>query len=343
MGPRATIVADSISPAGDRVTTMEVTMHRFVLAEFNTHRVFSRNSASSRAIPLGRQIARLREELAYPVKWASERPGMQGGDEIDLQIEARDIWMVAAQDAVAHATALQILGVHKSIINRLLEPFMWHTVIVTSTEWENFFDLRCHELAQPEIRAAAELMRDEYRASEPTKLDRGQWHAPYGDPTRMSLETMLKTSVARCAWVSTMNHDGDKSWDAIERMYDRLTTAAPMHASPLEHQCTPADVWRGNLSGWSQLRHMVERGEAPWEPSRAGREGDEQSMPVASEAPVAHMMVQGDLEDRLMLGIKRYGQPLQPFNGRDSLRDAYEEVLDLAVYLRNEIYERENG
>lgn len=342
MGTSAKVIADSVSPAGDRVTTMEVTMHRFVLAEFNTHRVFSRNSASSRAIPLERQIERLVTEPAYPVKWASERPGMQGGDEIDDVEIAKILWREARENAIGYARRLRTLGVHKSIINRLLEPFMWHTVIVTSSEWENFFGLRCHELAQPEIRVAAEMMRDAYQSSCPEELDYGQWHAPYSDGTG-DLRTSLMTSVARCAWVSTMSHDGDKSWDAIERMWERLTSAVPMHASPLEHQCTPfKNGAPGNLRGWAQLRHKVERGEVPWRPSRIDRDGDEQPMPIASAAPVAHRMVQADLEDRLMLGVERYGQPLQPFNGRNSLRDAYDEILDLAVYIRNEIYERES-
>ena len=124
----ARIIADSISPYGDRLTTMEVTFHRFVLAEFNTHRVFSRNSASSRAIPLQKQIKRIREGIAYPVLWASEQKGMQGGDEVDDTMTARMCWESAANDAIASALRLQDLGVHKSLVNRLLEPFMWHTV-----------------------------------------------------------------------------------------------------------------------------------------------------------------------------------------------------------------------
>jgi thymidylate synthase ThyX len=267
MTSAATVIADSVSPDGSRLTTMEVRMHRFVLAEFNTHRVFSRNSASSRAIPLGKQIARLREDLAYPVVWPSEQPGMQGGDAIDDPFMAESIWEKAADAAINHALRLQELRVHKSVINRLLEPFMWHTVIVTSTEWENFFGLRCHELAQPEIRVAAELMRDEYQASTPDFLKYGEWHAPYASNSMRAgdLEGALKASVARCAWVSTVAHDGDHSWEAIERMYDRLTTAVPMHASPLEHQACPAAYEApGNFNGWCQLRHMVENGQVPW-------------------------------------------------------------------------------
>ena len=261
----AKVIADSIAPNGSRVTTMEVTMHRFVLAEFNTHRMFSRNSASSRAIPLEKQIKRIREGIANPVLWPTEQPGMQGGAEIDAVPTAIAIWSQAADDAIANALLLRELRVHKSVINRLLEPFMWHTVIVTSTEWGNFFGLRCHEMAQPEIRVAADLMRDAYDDSTPREIDRGQWHLPYvtaEEEESLSPSLLRHISVARCAWVSTMSHDGDHSLEACQRMFDRLSSAVPMHASPLEHQASPMlrnDEQIGNLIGWVQYRHLVER------------------------------------------------------------------------------------
>lgn len=164
-------------------TTMEVVMHRFVLAEFNTHRMFSRNSASSRAIPVAKQIKRVVNNPAYPVAWPQEVPGMQGGeplDEIDEKI-AREVWDVARRMAVSHAEVLANMGVHKSVTNRLLEPFMWHTVIVSSTEWDNFWRQRCSPLAQPEMKAAAEAMHDAYESSIPTPVGYGQWHKPYMD------------------------------------------------------------------------------------------------------------------------------------------------------------------
>lgn len=348
----AIVVADSISPDGHRVTTMEVTMHRFVLAEFNTHRVFSRNSASSRAIPIARTLESVKQDPAFPIYWGAEKPGMQSGEELDPydRQAAETLFREVRSSTIAYIEQYLVSAgdtrLHKSVLNRLLEPFLWHKVIVTSTEWENFFGLRCHPMAQPEIRVAAEAMQYAYQSSVPKKLAWDEWHAPYANPQNTdTLEVALKTSAARCAWVSTVNHDGEHSWEAIERMYDRLSTAEPMHASPFEHQCTPGDG-PGNFNGWLQLRHMLEDGNPPWwnpdKPSRLGREGDTQPMPKASYAPIAHRMVQDDLERRLEVGIQRYGQPLQAFNGRNSLRDAYEEVLDLAVYLRNAIYEQEN-
>jgi hypothetical protein len=274
--PSAKVIADSLSPDGVRLTTMEVTMHRFVLAEFNTHRVFSRNSASSRAIPVAKQLERYAADPALPVEWPCEKPGMQGGDELQGQ-DYEDALALFREVHAATAAAVDHYlvmhpdpqhRVHKSVLNRLLEPFLWHRVIVTSTEWDNFFGLRCHPLAQPEIRAAAELMRFEYDRSKPVQLGYGGWHTPYADdPLVKDLEMRLRISVARCAWVSTMSHDGERSYDAIEKMWDRLTTAEPMHASPLEHQATPRSYLApqvGNLRGWAQLRHMVEHKEVPW-------------------------------------------------------------------------------
>jgi hypothetical protein len=275
--PSAKIILDSISPEGHRLTTMEIVMHRFVLAEFNTHRVFSRNSASSRAIPLAKQIERVRTHPAIPVIWASEKPGMQGGDEIEDPSAARREWERARNAAVSHAKVLSNLGVHKSIVNRLLEPFMWHTAIVSSTEWENFFGLRCNPLAQPEIQAVAYAMRDAYEASKPMFVPTGDnaWHMPYIQEeeihdNQISTEILCKISAARCARVSYLTHDGVKSHEADLKLYDQLTSADPPHASPLEHVATPCDWARhqdgpgrtpnhhqGNFIGWDQLRHLV--------------------------------------------------------------------------------------
>ena len=171
MKTEARVIEDSIWE-GYRLTTMEVTLHRFVLAEFNTHRVFSRNSASSRAIPVQKQLDRVSDEPALPLKHPREQKGMQGGDELEGQdlLDAQDLIRDILLDVTdniqiymnRHPDAEHRL--HKSVLNRYLEPFMWHTIVVTSTEWDNFFGLRCSPLAQPEIRAAALLMRDAYEA-----------------------------------------------------------------------------------------------------------------------------------------------------------------------------------
>lgn len=282
----ATVICDSVSPVSVRLTTIEVTFARFVLAELNTHRAFSRNSASSRAIPARKQIRRVVEDPFMPVVWASERSGMQGGDELTgwRRLAAEATWRTASLGAAGMARAMVGLGVHKSVANRLLEPFSWHTAIVTATDWDNFFDQRCSPLAQPELRVAAEAMRAALEASTPALVQVDEWHLPYiTDKDRqdalslvpgrglMAVEILKRVSVARCARVSYLTHDGRRDLEADLALYERLVTARPPHASPLEHVATPCrhlpitehtgDVvcpgHRGNLQGWDQLRHLV--------------------------------------------------------------------------------------
>lgn len=239
-------------------------MHRFVLAEFNTHRVFSRNSASSRAIPFQKQVDRVLHDPAIPIKWASEQPGMSGGDELDVPERATAIaeWLLARNAAVRNADSLANLGVHKSVCNRLLEPFLWHTVIVTSTEWDNFFELRCNPAAQPEMRVAAEAMREAYEESNPTDIN--GWHMPYMDEQALydceaSGEDPRYVSAAKCARVSYLTHDGRRDVQKDADLYRRLVENR--HLSPLEHvarpcQCLAPMRHLGNFHGWDQLRHM---------------------------------------------------------------------------------------
>lgn len=279
--PSAKIIADSISPDGVRLTTMEVAMHRFVLAEFNTHRVFSRNSASSRAIPYDKIRSKVLNDVAFPVEWASEQRGMQGGIALgstDKLICAQE-WEGASRDALTSANACKDAGLHKSLINRLLEPFMWHTVIVTATEWDNFFWQRCHSDAQPEMKAAADAMQLAYYTHRPTELNYSQWHLPFVDLYNQKSEDYKmiddylggqddshlgfakSISVARCARVSYLNHDGTRLIEKDLELYERLTQG--QHWSPFEHVATPIppsfglseqDSWSGNFRGWRQFR-----------------------------------------------------------------------------------------
>lgn len=256
------MIADSRSPQGARLTTIEVRLHRFVLAELNTHRAFSRNSASSRAIPVARVIESVTADPALPIEFGTSRPGMQAGPPLEDESEALETWLEARDAAVRAATKLRQLGVHKQVTNRLLEPFEWHTVIVTATDWEGFWAQRCSDLAQPEIRAAAMAMRAAFQESITSEVPHGAWHLPYVDSARESLDpdTARRVSAARCARVSYLTQDGRRSVAEDLQLFDRLVSAAPPHASPLEHVATPAesaDLWRGNFRGWDQLRHRV--------------------------------------------------------------------------------------
>lgn len=271
---RAKVIADSVSSVGHRLTTMEVVMHRFVLAEFNTHRVFSRNSASSRAIPVTKQLERLRTLTATPIEWPMEQAGMQGGTHLDGEnlAEAQELWDTTEQmvlglvEAYVSSHPDSSTRLHKSLLNRLMEPFMYHTVIVSSTEWANFFEQRCSPLAQPEIRVVAEDMQKAYRDSHPTNLAAFEWHTPYiqgAEYSELMLEQRIKVSVARCARVSYLTHDGVRDIEADISLFDKLVSAKPAHLSPLEHVARPLDyIWDeallGNFVGWQQIRHCAD-------------------------------------------------------------------------------------
>lgn len=284
----AKVIADTINQQGHRATTFEVTMHRFVLAEFNTHRVFSRNSASSRAIPVSKRMEDFRDRPAFSLTLPSEKPGMQGGGELKGSARDEAIEFVGDLHAEVHHRVQTYMDLHpdpetrlhKSVLGRYIEPFLWHKVIVTATDWDGFFAQRVSELAQPEIHHPAELMLQAYEESSPQTLTNGDWHLPYvteEERARFDVLDCVKLSTARCARVSYLTHDGiyDPSKDFI--LWDRLVEADPAHASPLEHPCRvdflnvrTAD-WHmldgehrskdlpyvGNLMGFMQARHLV--------------------------------------------------------------------------------------
>lgn len=268
------VIKDSLSPAKVRLTTLEITFPRFVLAEFNTHRVFSRNSASSRAIPVEKTYQRVSENPVLPLEWGKNQRGMQADEEVDAvtAMKASKIWNEARGAALFAAKALADLGVHKQIANRILEPFMWHTVLVTSTEWRNFFALRMSKDAQPEIRAAANLMWEAMMGSEPLPVEYGQWHLPlvsdeevnvasWNDPD-LDVDYWKKVSVGRCARVSYLTHDGRRDPEADVQLHDRLLEGG--HMSPFEHVATPGDLEPqfSNFWGWHQYRKDISNEDA---------------------------------------------------------------------------------
>ena len=288
----AKIIADSISPKGIRLTTMQLRYPKFIHGEFMTHRMFSRNASSSRAIPVERMIEDVMRDPAMPVFWGKNQAGMQAREELlpgDIRA-AKHQWLIAREDAVSGARRMHELGVHKQIVNRIIEPWLHINVVVTATEWANFYALRRHPDAQPEIKALADAMWEAQQASTPERLQPGQWHLPYFDlrkdvnllPTRPEGDVTpwsdwfntlaIKVSVARCARVSYLTHDGKQpNVEEDLKLHDRLVGSTPLHASPAEHQATPDDMhyvegawldWRtprehGNLRGWRQYRKML--------------------------------------------------------------------------------------
>lgn len=287
----AKIVADSVGPNGVRLTTFVLTYPRFIHAEFMTHRVFSRNASSSRAIPVKKSIQMVIDNPVIPLAFTKNKAGMQGGEALtgDQEAAAVAAWLEGRDRAVETAQKLADLEVHKQYANRILEPYSHITVVVTGTDWNNFFALRCHEAAQPEIHALADLMYGQYFLNKPEELKAGMWHLPFIDPVTIqetkdkfgisclqdsqeALGLVIKRSVSRCARVSYLNHDGTSS--TVEQdlqLYDRLVGAAPIHASPAEHQARarslfenlfegrgPTDEqYSGNLRGWIQYRKTL--------------------------------------------------------------------------------------
>lgn len=228
----------------------------------------SRNSASSRAIPVEKMLARVADDPYIPEEWTRNGAGMQGhglieGEEAEF-CEAG--WLAARDSAIEHTKYMLELGVHKQTTNRLLEPFMWHTVITTATEWSNFFNLRCHSAAHPAIRNTAEAMRDALVTSEPIRLEFGQWHMPIVDERDAGLRTAdkIKLSVARCARVSYLTHDGVRDPQADLDLHDRLLTAG--HMAPFEHVGRPANA--ADVIA-AEERRANQAGVLPWMRSEA--------------------------------------------------------------------------
>lgn len=355
MSYSAKILLDSVSETGKRLTTFEITLPRIVLSEFNTHRVFSRNSASSRAIPFAKQLSYVISEPFIPDLFPINGKGMQPQEYYDPEskehLYATDVWLSARDSMVKYTEMLTgklpaalidsgsdlrsdkevFLNVHKQIANRLLEPFLWHKILVTSTEWNNFFKLRTHTDAQREIRTIADLMYDAYHYSQRNrheyidhhnfcldcnknenhvihniqqKLRIGEWHCPlvYKNNsealaiseylsiycptidteelwTKQYEEIEKKISVARCARISYLTHDGKRDILKDLELFERLRASG--HWSPFEHVATPYfnnigkeaagklnDIFElgktdlkgflnlrsGNFIGWKQMR-----------------------------------------------------------------------------------------
>lgn len=292
----AKIVADSISQ-GKRITTYELEYPRFIHSELMTHRVFSRNAMSSRAVPIEKMIEQVKTDYASPLHWGKNQAGMQAKDELEGEAlnAMKTYWRDAAVIASEIAEDMDKVGGHKQIANRILEPFQTMKTVLTSTEFENFFWLRNHEDAQPEIKKLAEEMLKAQEESEPLELKVGDWHLPYfetsfwdGDwpaldinGTEYSLEDAKAISASCCAQVSYRKLD-----DSLEKalnVYKRLVESEPVHASPFEHQATPISelvddecdkpwiywpngvthvdkegrLWSANFCGWIQHRQLI--------------------------------------------------------------------------------------
>ena len=267
------VTVDHVVPTGKTEAVYDLSVadenHNFVANGIVVHNCFSRNASSSRAIPATRMIKNAWKNPARPLYWGSNKAGMQAGKELTglRLLMAKIIWSMACTFACFFSYLLHRAGLHKQHTNRITEPFQFISVIVTSTEWSNFFELRNHPDAQPEIRALAQVMLDAINSSVPTTLPRGGWHLPYitqedVDETNNNIALLRKLSAARCARVSYLNHEGKKPTHEEDiRLFDRLVAVKPMHLSPTEHQATPSNKYNANFRFWKQHRAVLEQGE----------------------------------------------------------------------------------
>ena len=292
------VVEDSVSKDGNRLTTIHMRYPLIIHAELMTHRVFSRNARSSRAVPVKTMLEEVMNEPFIPWHWGKNQKGMQASEECNEQVglyvgggdteffekmTREDAWLKARDHAVEIASAFSDAGYHKQIANRLLEPFMYIDTLVSSTDWDNFFYLRDHTDAEPHIHDLARATIDEYNSSIPNLLSNGTWHLPYvtqEEKETLGMEICKQLSVVRCARISYKPFDGKADIASEIERYEKLVVSKPMHASPTEHQATP-DIWikwdttaeyaknvekygwsqksfHGNFDGWIQFRKLLQ-------------------------------------------------------------------------------------
>lgn len=268
----AKIITDSINPAGVRLTTFVCRYPRFIHSEIMTHRALSRNASSSRAIPVKTMIKQVLDDPAVPVFWGKNKAGMQAKEELTgwrLHL-VKAMWLLSRYPAVLFALIMIKLQLHKQIANRILEPWMYIETIITATEWTNFFSLRLHPDAQPEFQQLAKVMAKEYLKSKPLMRDH---HLPFVTKDEMekySIGDCLRFSVARCARVSYLNHDGSKPNIKKDlELWTSLKSAG--HMSPFEHQAWwqhDSNKFSGNIRGYIQYRKSLgseNLDKFPWE------------------------------------------------------------------------------
>ena len=281
-----------------RLDTLLLRYPRCIHAELMTHRMFSRNAASSRAIPVEKMIQSVLDDPFVPLHWGKNQKGMQSDEECDALVELTGLvvehehgerdtyrqelvqtaregaWLKAMNEAVATARAFAKAGYHKQIVNRLIEPFMHITVLVSSTNWSNWMALRDHPDAEPHIQILARRMGDALADAKVQSLEPGQWHLPFvdvvdehGAPSLLSggdaLDNAIKLSVARCASTSYKTVDGfDMDLERATAIYDKLYTMRPAHASPFEHQAVPDVLVPGEVGPYGEWR--VEHWQKPY-------------------------------------------------------------------------------
>lgn len=265
-GMRVRVIADSIAMHHTRVISVEAIYHRYIHGEVMTHKKFSRNAMSSRAIPVTRMIQMIQEQPAIPVFWGKNQKGMQADEELpaDVQKAALEDWLGAFNAVLPFVQRMHERGVHKQVANRPLEPWMYMRTIITADQfgWANTFNLRDHPAAQPEFRTLAALALDAVNDSKPKALLPGQWHLPYIRDEELAAgysdDDLLDMSAARCARVSYNKHDGGTS--TLEDDHGlAVSLKKEPHASPFEHQLKAMEEPKpyANFIGWMPYRQLI--------------------------------------------------------------------------------------
>lgn len=313
MSFNAKMILASMGPSGIPLYSVQATYPRFIHSEILTHRDRERNSASSRAIPWKRKgknqkrvtdiavnevivsinkdennnevcdyyiancmYSMIKQNPVIPIKFGLEQPGMQTGDALsgDALEQAKKIWLEARDDALRHADRLAALGVHKSLCNRVTEPWMWITVIMTATEWNNFFRLRCHPAAEIHFQKIAGMIRDcinEVKASRSWQiLGTGEWHLPYVTETEYEdvrraqfynfedeLIKWKKVSTGRCARVSYLTQEGKRELDEDVKLHDRLLKPPGDPDEDIMHACYDSETDVLTSNGWKNWTQVT--------------------------------------------------------------------------------------
>ena len=286
------ILASQTDTGSPPLYTIRMRYPRPIHGEIMTHRVFSRNARSSRAVPVKTMLNEVRNTPFVPWHWGKNQKGMQADEECTELVEIpyrkpddtvshhisylrHEAWLHADQTACDVAEAYMLEGYHKQIPNRLLEPFSWIDTLITTSDWSNFLWLRQHRAAEPHLQDLANLVALAIEHADIQNLPKCDWHLPYitredwnaVDPMEGSnLPLLLQISAARCARISYRPFNGDSSLESELKRYDLLVSDERVHASPLEHQAMPDSVidgkWmnpnlHGNFTGWIQHRKLV--------------------------------------------------------------------------------------
>jgi thymidylate synthase ThyX len=269
------IIADTIGVAKARITTFELTFPRYLLAELNTHKTLAKSCASSRAIPVSKRIQMVEDHPFIPSIFGLNRPGMQATETLSDEetAQAREAWKASIADAIKHARIHEQLKVHKQQANRILEPYVYVTDVVTGTEWSNFFWLRNSSAADPEFENLASLMYEQWAANKPQQ---SKYHLPYCDNLtgEYDIDTLYKISGARCARTSYTTFEGKVSTveEDVALCDDKLIPSG--HLSPFEHAAAADSIfyddqkfgyyWKKpsdhrHLYGWIPYRVEIEK------------------------------------------------------------------------------------